>query len=92
MLKDMGKGVRSIELSFENPIIISQRFDEELLTPANFTNPKQAEQDEYPEGSFGYSQVLPMVIHFHRPLTFSSVYLKQHRAPNYYKRSSVDVF
>ena len=40
MVKDMGKGVSAVELSFENPIVISQRFDEELLTPANFTNPK----------------------------------------------------
>ena len=64
----MGKGIRDVELSFENPIIISQRFDEGLLTPNNFTNPRAAVQDEYPEGSFGYSQIKPMTINFHRPL------------------------
>ena len=33
MVKEMGKGVRHVEMSFENPIVISQRQDEGLLTP-----------------------------------------------------------
>lgn len=55
MVKEMGKGIRDIQLSFENPIIISQRLDEGLLTPQNFTSPKKAFEEYYPEGSFAYS-------------------------------------
>jgi hypothetical protein len=76
MVKEMGKGIRDIELSFENPITVSRRHDEGLLTPANFTNPKKAQEEDYPEGAFGYSQILPMTINFHRPLQFASVFLK----------------
>lgn len=32
MLKDMGKGVRPIEIRFDDPIIITQRADEGALS------------------------------------------------------------
>ena len=42
MVKEMGKGLRSTDLSFDNPIIVTRRYDELLLGPANFTNYKKA--------------------------------------------------
>ena len=55
MVKEMGKGLRSTDLSFDNPIIVTRRYDELLLGPANFTNYKKAVEEDYPDGPFGYS-------------------------------------
>ena len=88
----MGKGVRSIQIEFQNPIVVTQRFDELLLGVDNFTHPKKARDDLYPDASFGYSQVLPMVLNFDRPLQLYSMWLKQHRAPNFYLKNSVGNF
>ena len=38
MVKEMGKGIREIEIWFDYPITVTQRFDEGLLTHKNFTN------------------------------------------------------
>ena len=55
MIREMGKGLKAAYLYFDNPIIITTRKDELLMGPANFTNPKKAREDEYPDGPFGYS-------------------------------------
>ena len=92
MLKEMGRGIRDVKIEFQNPIVVSQRLDEGILLPENFTNPKKAIEEYYPDGAYGYSEVLPMVIKFERPLQLSHVYLKQHRAPNFYLKSSIGTF
>ena len=55
MVKEMGKGVREIELWFDYPLTVTQRFDEGLLTHQNFTNQKVIENDQYPDGAFAYT-------------------------------------
>jgi hypothetical protein len=42
----------------------------------NFTHPKKAKEDNYPEKSFGYSPILPIVINFDRPVQLSQMWLK----------------
>lgn len=64
MVKEMGKGIREIEIWFDYPITVTQRYDEGLLTHKNFTNQKIIENDQYPEGAFAYSQTVPMVLNF----------------------------
>jgi len=66
--------------------------DEGLLTVNNFTNPTVAEEEYYPEGSYAYSQNVPMALNFGRPLILQSVYLKQHRPPNFYLKNSVGLY
>lgn len=68
MVSEMGRGIRTVKIAFENPVIVSQRFDEGLVKIEQFQNPKKAYEEFYPEGSFAYSQVLPMVLRFERPL------------------------
>lgn len=68
MLKEMGKGVRDVKLEFVNPIVVSQRLDEGMVMPENFTNPKKAFEEYYPDGAYGYSPVMPMIVKFERPL------------------------
>jgi hypothetical protein len=84
MLKEMGRGVRDVKLEFVNPIVVSQRHDEGMVMPENFTNPKKAFEEYYPDGAYGYSPVMPMIVKFERPLQLTHMYLKMHRAPNFY--------
>jgi hypothetical protein len=42
MVKEMGNGVRVVEIAFQNPVIVTSRQDEGLLGVNNFTNPKLA--------------------------------------------------
>jgi hypothetical protein len=92
MVKEMGSGIRAVEIRFDEPIMVTQRLDEGLLTLQNFSNPSGAEKDYYPDGAFGYTQVVPMALNFGRPLMLESVYLKQHRAPNFYLKNAVGLF
>lgn len=92
MVKEMGNGIRTVSIWFDEPIIVTQRLDEGLLTLQNFTNPAQAEKDYYPDGAFGYTLNVPMALNFGRPLVLESVYLKQHRSPNFYLKNAVGLF
>jgi len=64
----MGKGIDEVEIMFKNPIIVSTRYDEDLVTLSNFTHPKKAMEDSFPEGAFAYSPILPMDMHFRKPV------------------------
>lgn len=68
MVKEMGSGIRDVQIYFENPIVVTQRQDEGLLGPDDFVSPNVAIREEYPSGSFGYSQSIPMSMRFPRPL------------------------
>lgn len=88
MIRDMGKGNRDIEIVFGNPIIVTQRYDEGLATLENFTHPKAAENDYYPEGAFGYSATLPSILRFQHPVEFHAIWLKKHRSSEFYLKNS----
>ena len=68
MIKDMGKGLDEVEIMFKNPIIVSSRYDEDLITAANFTHPKKAWEDSFPEGAFAYSPILVVDMRFRKPV------------------------
>ena len=92
MIEDGGQGTSDLHVRFRNPILVSQRYDEGLITIHNFTHPKKAMEDGYPEGAFGYSPILPMDMNFHKPVQFHSVYLKKHRSSDFYRKNSVGTF
>jgi hypothetical protein len=64
----MGKGIDEVEIIFNNPIVVSSRQDEGLVTVSNFTHPKKAMEDSYPDGAFAYSQILSMDMNFRKPV------------------------
>lgn len=39
MVRDMGRGVKDVEVIFENPIIVTSRQDEHSILPEHFTRP-----------------------------------------------------
>jgi hypothetical protein len=64
---------------------------EELVTVENLTEKALADRQFYPNGTFAYSQIGPAVLRFPRPIQLHSIFLKQHRAPNFYlKKSKTD--
>jgi len=68
MLREMGNGVRDVVIRFENPVVITQRNSEKFLNANNFSKPEALESEKYPSGAYAYSQLLPMVINFERPV------------------------
>lgn len=92
MVKEMGSGIRDVQIYFENPIVVTQRQDEGLLGPDDFVSPNVANKEEYPSGSFGYSQSIPMSMRFPRPLQLHSLYLKQHRSADHYLNNSAGIY
>lgn len=64
----MGKGIDEVEIMFKNPIMVSSRYDEDLITVANFTHPKKAMDDSFPGGAFAYSPILVMDMRFRKPV------------------------
>jgi hypothetical protein len=92
MVKDMGGGNREVEIRFDDPIIITSRRDEGLLTPKNFSHPQVAYNEDYPDGAFAYSLNVPMALNFPRPLHFESIYLKAHRDPKFFQKSTIVPF
>lgn len=87
MVRDMGYGIDLIEISFENSVIVTQRFDEYLLTVDDFQNSDQVKEDMYPDGAFAYTQTTPNSIHFNKAVKFKSMFLKKHRSPNFYNKN-----
>ncbi len=47
-----------------------------------------AEKSYYPDGTFAYSMIGPSIISFPIPVQFDHIFLKQHRAPNFYLKKS----
>lgn len=45
MMKEMGKGIKTLTIRFDEPIIITQRQDEGLVTVDHFIKPKIAIKD-----------------------------------------------
>lgn len=88
----MGSGIRDVQIYFENPIIVTQRQDEGLFGPDDFESASVAIKEEYPSGSFGYSQATPMSMRFHRPLQLHSMYIKQHRSADHYLNNSAGIY
>jgi len=55
MEKDMGQGVTKIVIEYDEPLIITSRFDEGIMAPENFSVPEQAINDDYPKGAYAYT-------------------------------------
>lgn len=57
---------------------------------ADFTESEKrlAEKSYYPDGTFAYSMIGPSIISFPFPVQFDHIFLKQHRAPNFYLKKS----
>ena len=64
-------------------------YSEELIQLENLTEIETAKKEHYPTGAFAYSQILPTMITFPRPVQIQKIYLKQHRAPHYYLKKSM---
>jgi len=47
-----------------------------------------AERSYFPNGTYGYSQIGSSIIKFPKPVQLHYIYLKQHRAPNFYLKKS----
>jgi hypothetical protein len=58
------------------------------VTLENLSDKAMAERLNYPDKSFAYSQIGPAVLRFPKPVQLYSVFLKQHRAPNFYLKKS----
>lgn len=56
------------------------------------THPKSAQDDQYPEGAYGYTMIDSMVMNFKRPVQLHSVFLKKHRSTEFYLKNSVTNF
>lgn len=80
----MGTGFRDVVITFESPLVVTSRNDEGLAVAENFTNPKAAQRENYPEGAFAYSQMKPLVIKLNRPMLLLSFYIKKHRDPRFW--------
>ena len=71
-----------------------QNYSEELANYTDLIEKEQAKKSFYPNGTFAYSQAQPVVIKFPRPVHLDFVYLKKHRAPDFFTKKSklVSVF
>ena len=59
---------------------------------SNLTHPKAAMKDGFPSGAYAYSPFTPMDLDFRKPVSFQSVFLKKHRAAEYYLNDSIGSF
>ena len=59
-----------------------------MATLDNFTNPRAAENDYYPDGAFGYSSTQPSILRFRHPVEFHAIWLKKHRSTEFYLKNS----
>lgn len=89
-LVEFGTGVRKAEIRLKNPVIISQRYDEDMVKIEDFVNPDAVTKETFPfpAGPYGYSPFLPMDLRFQRPLRVQGFYLKKHRSPDFYLKNS----
>ena len=85
----MGPNVGEMIIYFEQPVIVTQRTDEMLLDSDLYhMHPDM----DFPSGPFGYTQSTENIMSFNRPMKLVSIYLKQHRSPNFYLKTSSAMF
>lgn len=88
MLRNMGSGFRDVLITFQTPLIVTSRNDEGIAIAENFTNPKAAKRENYPQGAFGYSQMEDLVLKLNRPMVLLSFYMKMHRDSRFWNMVS----
>ena len=59
-------------------------YSEELENPNDLIEAKYALKEHFPNGSFAYSSIYPIIIEFPTPVTFSFMYVKKHRSGEYF--------
>lgn len=67
-------------------------YSEELMNPSDLIEKELAKKNFFPSGTFAYSQAIPVTIKFPRPVQLSYIYLKKHRAADFYVTKSIIIF
>ena len=88
----MGQGLDAVEITFDQPIIISQRQDEHQISINHLLHPKEARKENFPEGAFAYTQLYPMIFNFKRPYKLMGLYLKMHRDSQFWNKETEQFF
>jgi hypothetical protein len=70
MIRKMFTGFPDVKIYFDNPVIMSRRRENGETLFSDLTHPHDALNDDYPDGTYGYSQLQDFSVRFGRPLVF----------------------
>jgi hypothetical protein len=92
MVRTMFSGFPDVNIFFDNPVIITQRRESSETLIEDLTHPKEAKMEDYPEGSYGYSQLHDLSMKFGTPVVLMKMFIKKHRDSQYWNKEDTGVY